>query len=174
MPLPGYNHINKFYISTIEARINRSMSTLFSSYGIGSTDTNSRGGDSTAEWDGTYRSLLGRPVTNLTRDQFRQAARKRGSGWEIYTYGAHKTLFWLFAVEYATLNSQKPFNAQKDANGFSQGGLGEGPTQMTDWAKFQFQSTYPMWLYQRIWERLRRKGICGKERFWWYSRYIDG
>ena len=136
MPLPGYNHINKFYISTIEARINRSMSTLFSSYGIGSTDTNSRGGDNTAEWDGTYRSLLGRPVTNLTRDQFRQAARKRGSGWEIYTYGAHKTLFWLFAVEYATLNSQKPFNAQKDANGFSQGGLGEGPTQMTDWANF--------------------------------------
>lgn len=136
MPLPGYNHINKFYISTVEARINRSMSTLFSSYGIGSTDTNSRGGDNTAEWDGTYRSLLGRPVTNLTRDQFRQAARKRGSGWEMYTYGAHKTLFWLFAVEYATLNSQKPFNAQKDANGFSQGGLGPGPTQMTDWTNF--------------------------------------
>lgn len=54
----------------------------------------------------------------------------------MYTYGAHKTLFWLFAVEYATLNSQKPFNAQKDANGFSQGGLGLGPTQMTDWTNF--------------------------------------
>lgn len=98
--------------------------------------TNFRGGDNTAEWDDTYRSLLGRPVTNLTRDQFRQAARKRGSGWEMYTYNAHKTLFWLFAVEYATLDSQKPFNAQKDANGFAQGGLGPGPTQMTDWANF--------------------------------------
>ena len=54
----------------------------------------------------------------------------------MYTYGAHKTLFWLFAVEYATLNSQKSFNAQKDANGFAQGGLGVGPTQMTDWANF--------------------------------------
>ena len=54
----------------------------------------------------------------------------------MYTYGAHKTLFWLFAVEYATLNSQKPFNAQKDANGFAQGGLGPGPTQMTDWTNF--------------------------------------
>lgn len=98
--------------------------------------TNFRGGDNTAEWDDTYRSLLGRPVTNLTRDQFRQAARKRGSGWEMYTYNAHKILFWLFAVEYATLDSQKPFNAQKDANGFAQGGLGPGPTQMTDWTNF--------------------------------------
>lgn len=136
MPLPGYNHIDKFYISTTEARISRSNLILFSSYGVGSSDTNMRGGDNTAEWDGTYRSLLGCPVTNLTRDQFRQAARKRGSGWEMYTYNAHKTLFWLFAVEYATLDSQKPFNAQKDANGFAQGGLGPGPTQMTDWTNF--------------------------------------
>lgn len=136
MPLPGYNHIDKFYISTTEARISRSNLILFSSYGVGSSDTNTRGGDNTAEWDGTYRSLLGCPVTNLARDQFRQAARKRGSGWEMYTYNAHKTLFWLFAVEYATLDSQKPFNAQKDANGFAQGGLGPGPTQMTDWTNF--------------------------------------
>lgn len=136
MPLPGYNHIDQFYISSFESGIDRESSTLISSYGVGSSDTNVRGGDNTAEWDGTYRSLLGCPVTNLTRDQFRQAARKRGSGWEMYTYGAHKTLFWLFAVEYATLNSQKSFNAQKDANGFAQGGLGAGPTQMTDWANF--------------------------------------
>lgn len=136
MPLPGYNHIDQFYISSFESGIDRSSSTLVSSYGVGSTNVNKRGGDNTAEWDGTYRSLLGCPVTYLTRDQFRQAARKRGSGWEMYTYGAHKTLFWLFAVEYATLNSQKPFNAQKDANRFSQGGLGEGASQMTDWINF--------------------------------------
>lgn len=136
IPLPGYSHIDQFYISSFESGIDRISSTLISSYGVGSTNVNKRGGDNTTEWDSTYRSLLGCPVTNLTRDQFRQAARKRGSGWEMYTYGAHKTLFWLFAVEYATLNSQKPFNAQKDANGFSQGGLGNGPTQMTDWTNF--------------------------------------
>lgn len=136
MPLPGYNHIDQFYISSFESGIDRGSSTLISSYGVGSTNVNKRGGVNTSEWDGTYRSLLGCPVTYLTRDQFRQAARKRGSGWEMYTYGAHKTLFWLFAVEYATLNSQKPFNAQKDANGFSQGGLGEGASQMTDWMNF--------------------------------------
>lgn len=140
IPLPGYKHVDKFYISTYEARMYRTDNLLCSAAGASKlSDPNSinfRGGDNTAEWDDTYRSLLGLPVTNLTRDQFRQAARKRGKGWEMYTYGAHKTLFWLFAVEYATLNSQKPFNAQKDANGFSQGGLGNGPTQMTDWTNF--------------------------------------
>lgn len=140
IPLPGYKHVDKFYISTYEARMYRTDNLLCSAAGASKlsdpNSTNFRGGDNTAEWDDTYRSLLGCPVTNLTRDQFRQAARKRGSGWEMYTYGAHKTLFWLFAVEYATLNSQKPFNAQKDANGFAQGGLGPGPTQMTDWTNF--------------------------------------
>lgn len=136
IPLPGYKYVDDFFISSYEATIYRSKDLLMSRLGIDSTYNEYRGGDNTAKWDGTYRSLLGRPVTNLTRDQFRQAARKRGSGWEMYTYGAHKTLFWLFAVEYATLNSQKPFNAQKDANGFSQGGLGNGPTQMTDWTNF--------------------------------------
>lgn len=140
IPLPGYKHVDKFYISTHEARMYRTDNLLCSAAGASElsdpNSTNFRGGDNTAEWDDTYRSLLGRPVTNLTRDQFRQAARKRGSGWEMYTYNAHKILFWLFAVEYATLDSQKPFNAQKDANGFAQGGLGPGPTQMTDWTNF--------------------------------------
>lgn len=140
IPLPGYKHVDKFYISTYEACILRSEEKLWSenlyAYSDESSLINLRGGDNTSDWDGTYRSLLKMPVTNLARDQFRQAARKRGSGWEMYTYGAHKTLFWLFAVEYATLNSQKPFNAQKDANGFSQGGLGNGPTQMTNWTNF--------------------------------------
>ena len=140
IPLPGYKHVDKFYISTYEARMYRTDNLLCSAAGASKlsdpNSTNFRGGDNTAEWDDTYRSLLGRPVTNLTRDQFRQSARKRGSGWEMYTYNAHKILFWLFAVEYATLDSQKPFNAQKDANGFAQGGLGPGPTQMTDWTNF--------------------------------------
>ena len=135
-PMPGYTYINKRYMSAFEGGIDRPSMTLLSAYGVGSTNVNRRGGDNTADWDGTYRSLLGCPVTYLTRDQFRQAARKRGSGWEMYTYNAHKILFWLFAVEYATLDSQKPFNAQKDANGFAQGGLGPGPTQMTDWTNF--------------------------------------
>lgn len=142
IPLPGYKYVDDFFISSYEATIYRSKDLLMSRLGVDSTYNEYRGGDNTAEWDGTYRSLLGRPVTNLTRDQFRQAARKRGSGWEMYTYNAHKILFWLFAVEYATLDRQKPFNAQKDANGFAQGGLGPGLTQMTDW--INFNNTNPL------------------------------
>ena len=142
IPLPGYKYVDDFFISSYEATIYRSKDLLMSRLGVDSTYNEYRGGDNTAEWDDTYRSLLGRPVTNLTRDQFRQAARKRGSGWEMYTYNAHKTLFWLFAVEYATLDSKKPFNAQKDANGFAQGGLGPGLIQMTDW--INFNNTNPL------------------------------
>lgn len=39
-------------------------------------------------------------------------------------------LYWLFVVEYATLNSQKAYNAAKDVNGYMQGGLGPG---VSDW-----------------------------------------
>lgn len=81
IPLPGYKCVNEFYISTTEARLDRNSMILCSCYSVGSSSDNARGGDNTADWDNTYRSLLGRPVTNLTRDQFRQAARKRGSGW---------------------------------------------------------------------------------------------
>lgn len=78
IPLPGYKHVDKFYISTYEARMYRTDNLLCSAAGASKlSDPNSihfRGGDNTAEWDDTYRSLLGCPVTYLTRDQFRQAA----------------------------------------------------------------------------------------------------
>lgn len=51
------------------------------------------------------------------------------------TYDMQKDLYWLFVVEYATLNSQKAFNAQKDSNGYAQGGLGDGVTTV-DWTKW--------------------------------------
>lgn len=49
----------------------------------------------------------------------------------MYTYDAHRDLTWLFVVEYATLNSQKAFNANLTAEGYHQGGLGEGVTTGT-------------------------------------------
>lgn len=59
------------------------------------------------------------------------------------TYDVQKDLFWLFAVEYATLNSQKAYNAAKDSNGYAQGGLGDGVTTL-DWSKWSnFNGNYP-------------------------------
>ena len=54
------------------------------------------------------------------------------------TYDIQKDLFWLFIIEYATLNSQKAFNASKDSNGYAQGGLGDGVTNLNSskWSAF--------------------------------------
>jgi hypothetical protein len=48
---------------------------------------------------------------------------------------------WLYYIEYGSRNCQLAFNAQKDALGYAQGGLGAGVTNMVDWAGYN--STYP-------------------------------
>ena len=74
-----------------------------------------------------------KPKVSTTRNQFQAFAREnsRTNNWNIYTYGAHRDLTWLFVVEYATLNSQKAFNANLTAEGYHQGGLGDGVTSGT-------------------------------------------
>lgn len=114
--LPGYTKVEKKYIGAYEGVIN-----------TGSVDTQN-----------TLRSIAVstlklKPVANKTRNQFQTFARgnNRTNNWNIYTYGAHRDLTWLFVVEYATLNSQKAFNANLTAEGYHQGGLGEGITTGT-------------------------------------------
>jgi hypothetical protein len=108
--LPGYTKVEKKYIGAYEGYID----------------------DST-----TLRSLGGIvhriPAVNNTREQLQILTRKnnRTNNWNIYTYDAHRDLTWLFVVEYATLNSQKAFNANLTAEGYHQGGLGDGVTSGT-------------------------------------------
>ena len=91
-----------------------------------------RGGHNEASWDGTYRTLLNRPVSFLNLTEFRTYARNRGNGtkWNCMTYEAVRTTYWLFVTEYATLNSQADYTSELDANGYHQGGLGIG---VSDW-----------------------------------------
>lgn len=114
--LPGYTKVEKKYIGAYEGVID-----------TGSVDTQN-----------TLRSIAVstlklKPVVNKTRNQFQTFARgnNRTNNWNIYTYDAHRDLTWLFVVEYATLNSQKAFNANLTAEGYHQGGLGEGITTGT-------------------------------------------
>lgn len=109
--LPGYTKVEKKYIGAYEGVIN-----------TGSVDTQN-----------TLRSIAVstlklKPVVHKTRNQLQTFARgiNRTNNWNIYTYGAHRDLTWLFVVEYATLNSQKAFNANLTAEGYHQGGLGDG------------------------------------------------
>lgn len=137
-PLPGYHQVKKKYVSAYEASVQRSTTKLCSVVNDGA---DYRGGGNQSDWDNTYRSVLGRPATSISRTNFRAYARKRKPStkeWNCMTYDIQKDIYWLFAVEYATLNSQKAFNAQKTSEGYAQGGLGNGVTtwDWTSWSNF--------------------------------------
>lgn len=137
-PLYGYHQVPKMYVSAYEASIEHSSGKLCS---VVNYNTDYRGGTNYAPNDGTYRSLLGRPITQMTRDKFRSAARKRNTSntsWNCYLYHVHKALFWLYSVEYANFNSQEAYNSELTSEGFRQGGLGEGVSNWSksEWNKF--------------------------------------
>ena len=128
MPLVGFHLWKKCYVSAYEVSIQRSTNKLCS---VCNLDPDYRGGDNTAEWDGTYRSLLGRPVSNLNIINFRNAAHKRGSSsWNCYLYNIHKVIFWLFSIEYATFNSQDNYTEELTSEEYHKGGLGPGVAYM--------------------------------------------
>lgn len=142
-PLPGYHQVKKKYVSAYEATVKRSTTTLCS---VVNDDVDYRGGGNQNAWDATYRSVLGRPATAISRTNFRNYARKRKIGsteWNCMTYDIHKDLFWLFVVEYATLNSQANFNAALTAEGYRQGGLGAGVTTWDSGSWNTFNGYYP-------------------------------
>lgn len=137
-PLSGYHQVSKMYVSAYEASIERSTGKLCSVVNDGA---DYRGGNNNADYDGTYRSLLGRPVTYMNRTEFRLAARKRNTSntsWNCYLYYVHKALFWLYTIEYANFNSQADYTSELTFEGFRQGGLGAGVTNWSssDWSTF--------------------------------------
>lgn len=111
--LPGYTKVEKKYIGAYEGSVN-----------LGSSSHNN-----------LLRTQVRNtaPIVSKTRTEFQTMARNdnRTNNWNIYTYDAHRDLTWLFVVEYATLNSQKAFNANLTAEGYHQGGLGDGVTSGT-------------------------------------------
>ena len=106
--LPGYTKVEKKYIGAYEGITSETLPNLLRS----------------------INNTKYKPKVSTTRNQFQVFAREnsRTNNWNIYTYDAHRDLTWLFVVEYATLNSQKAFNANLTAEGYHQGGLGEGVT----------------------------------------------
>lgn len=137
-PVSGYHKVPKMYISAYEATVQRSTSKLAS---VMNTSTDYRGGNNNSSWDGTYRSLLCRPATTISRTDFRAYARKRKpttAEWNCQDYNAYKAVFWLYYLEYANRNCQLDFNGAKDSNGYAQGGLGKGVSTMldSDWGSY--------------------------------------
>lgn len=100
--IPGYTKFNKQYVSAYEA------------YSDGTT---------------LFSRKNQTPTVSKNRITFLAEARKnRNNHYAIYTYNAHKFITWCFVVEYATLNSQKAINNVLTAEGYHQGGLGNGVT----------------------------------------------
>lgn len=139
--LDGFQLVPKMYISAYEAAMDRTSNKLSS---VVNKTTRYRGGNNTSSWDETYRSLLGMPATNITTTNFRSYARARGNGWEMYAYEAHKSIYWLFCVEYATLNSQAAYNSNLDVSGYHLGGLGNGVTTISSSAWNDYNSYNPL------------------------------
>lgn len=122
-PLTDYIFNSEKWVSAYEAALDRTNSILAS---VKNTSTTYRGGSNNSAWDATYNTMLSRPVTNLSRTQFRTYARNRGAGWQMYTYQAHTALWWLFVTEFATRNSQAAVSYTLTAEGYKTGGIGDG------------------------------------------------
>lgn len=129
VPLQGFKRVPQMYISAYEASMYRPASVLTS---VKNKSAKYRGGDDTAEWDGTYRSLLGMPVTSMAISELRSAAKKHGFGWGIFSHDAYMALVWLYVVEYANTDIQASIR-DDSAEGYKQGGLGIGVTEFADW-----------------------------------------
>ena len=89
-----------------------------------------------------FRSDLGKPRTNISRANMRTYATNAGS--EMLCCEYYKWIFyWAWVVEYATLNSQKAYTADLTAEGYHQGGLGDGVTTWNgDWNTYN--GYYPL------------------------------
>lgn len=90
-----------------------------------------------------FRSDLGKPRTNISRANMRTYATNAGS--EMLCYEYYKWIFyWAWVIEYATFNSQAAYNADLTAEGYHQGGLGDGVTTWdgTNWDNYN--GYYPL------------------------------
>jgi hypothetical protein len=76
------------------------------------------------------------PTTSRTETQFRADARANGAGYQQQWYDPYKEQLWLFMIEFATSDFQKPVNNLLTAEGYKQGGLGDGVTtaNSTEWS----------------------------------------
>ncbi len=137
------------YISAFQATLDRTIAGLIKLVSVANSTPNFRGGNNNAAWDAETRTLLGRPATATSRINFTDYARNKGehglngAGWNQLNYHAYWKLFWLITVEFANRNSQAPFNAALDVNGYRQGGLGDGVTTLTSSLWSGWNNYYP-------------------------------
>ena len=152
VPVIGFTTVAEQFCSAYEAALDRTNLKLAS---VVNLTAQYRGGNNNAAWDSedtagqggeSHRSLLGRPATHISLTDFRTYARARKSGetwWNCNTYEVQRALYWLYVCEYATLNSQKEYDASTTTEGYKKGGLGDGVSTWDGTSWTNFNSYYP-------------------------------
>ncbi|QOR58167.1 tail protein [uncultured phage cr55_1] len=144
--LDGYTLVKKQYVSAYEATVDRTKSDTLKLASVVNTTANFRGGNNDASKDEAENTQLGMPLTATSRANFRKYARNRaaGSKWNMLDFFATNTIWLLYSIEYANWNSQLAFNEKLSNDGFKQGGLGSGVTNVTSSNWSTFNNYYPI------------------------------
>lgn len=144
--LDGYTLVKKQYVSAYEATIDRTNTSTLKLASVVNTTANFRGGNNDATKDEAENTQLGMPLTATNRTNLRKYARNRAAGtkWNMLDFFATNTIWLLYSIEYANWNSQLAFNENLSNDGFKQGGLGNGVTNVTSSNWSTFNSYYPI------------------------------
>lgn len=118
------------YRLTVDKATNKAYSCV-------NTTESFKGGNQNIVYDditNIARDFFGKPRTSVSRENMRKYA--RNNNMELLCYEYYKyILYWLYVIEYANFNCQAPFNSELTVEGFHQGGLGPGITQISSWEK---------------------------------------
>lgn len=141
----SWYEVKEGVISAYCATVDTTDSTSLKARSVVSDATNMRGGGNRSANDSLddYQTDLGKPRTATSRANFRTYA--RNNGYELLDYTNYKNcIYWLFVIEYATFYNQDTFTDELTSEGYHQGGLGVGVTNVNYWLWYWFTgNVYP-------------------------------
>lgn len=111
---------------------------------IVNTNDYCRGGSNDDNYDNylatdSFRTHLGKPSNIEALLDLRIFL--KDSNIQIMSYDQYKNIFyWLYVVEYANFNSQEAYNPTLTDEGYHQGGMGDGITNMKEWYDYNGRS----------------------------------
>lgn len=140
-PFEGAHYVPQKYVSAYKASVNRTNNKLSS---VVNTSVDYRGGNNSATNDANAKTLLGKPVTTISRTNFNSYAQNRGTNWRDMRYHVRKDIYWLITCEYAERNHQKAVDNTLTVEGFKKGCLGTGATNIVTANWNTFNAYYPL------------------------------
>lgn len=138
----GAHFVPQKYISAYKAALDRTTLKLSS---VVNATAQFRGGNNSATNDANSATLLGKPATLISRTNYNTYAQNRGLNWRDMRYHVRKDIYWLITAEYATRNHQAAVNNVLTAQGFRQGALGTGATNIVSSEWSTFSAYYPLY-----------------------------